>query len=286
MTKARLALFFGIIIISTYPSLVKLNEAPDLVAAFYRMSLPLIFLLPFVFATKKLILSDRKNLLLAALSGLFIASDIAIWNVSIKESTAAQATFLVNLAPIWVGLISLVVLKIKPHGNFWLGALVALMGMLIMLGWRVFYYMQFDRAFLFALLAGVFYAAYIITSKKVLAQLNLWTFFTISLLSSSVYLALLNLIAGNSFVGFTQHSWIIILIQGFVVQLIAWLLINYALKHMKATRVSLSLLSQAILSAVFARFLVGEELSLPMILGGTIILIGIALTFIEKAKAL
>jgi drug/metabolite transporter (DMT)-like permease len=53
---------------------------------------------------------------------------------------------------------------------------------------------------------------------------------------------------------------------------------------MRATRVSLSLLSQAFLSALIARLVLHEHISNQMILGGAIVIFGLVITFYEKVK--
>lgn len=284
MTKARLALIFGILIISSYPTSVKLNATPSSIAAFYRMAIATCLLLPYMLYTKQLVLPKKLILVYSILSGIFIAADISLWNVSIKESTISQATLLVNLAPIWVGIASYFFLKHVPTRNFWIGTVVAVFGMIVFVGIKNFTRLEFDQAFGLAILAGVFYAGYIITSKKALNELALLPFFTISLLSSSVVLLLVNLILKEPFTGFSTGSWLILFYQGIVVQLTAWMLINYAIKNMKATRVSLSLLSQAFLSALVARLVLQEHISNQMLLGGAIVILGVAITFYQAEK--
>jgi drug/metabolite transporter (DMT)-like permease len=51
---------------------------------------------------------------------------------------------------------------------------------------------------------------------------------------------------------------------------------------MKATRVSLSLLGQAVLTALIAFLFLGEQITLQMLIGGIILLFGIRITFFEK----
>lgn len=283
MKPARIALLCGVLIISTYPTLVKLGDAPSAIGAFYRMAIACTFLLPYAIITKQFVIPASKITFFAILSGLFIAADLAFWNIAIKESTAMQATLLVNLAPIWVGIGSYFFLKLNPSRNFWFGTFVAFIGMTIIVGLKVFMTLNFDKAFLYALIAGMFYAGYIISSKKALNQLSVVSFFSISILSASLALGAFNIYQGNAFTGFSRNTWLILFMQGILVQLIAWFLINYALKHMRATRVSLSLLSQAFLSGIVARFVINEAITLQMIIGGSILLLGIGLTFYEKS---
>ncbi|MFB0910768.1 MAG: DMT family transporter, partial [Flavobacterium sp.] len=136
--KPRLALAFGILCISIFPILVKLRLTPGLISAFYRMAISLSLLLPYVLFTKKLKLPNNKNLILGVLCGVLFASDVAVWNIAIQNSSATQASLLVNLAPLWVGIISYVFLNTKPATNFWIGTTVALFGMAMLVGFKFF----------------------------------------------------------------------------------------------------------------------------------------------------
>ncbi|HBL79227.1 MAG TPA: EamA family transporter, partial [Aequorivita sp.] len=49
-----------------------------------------------------------------------------------------------------------------------------------------------------------------------------------------------------------------------------------------ATRVSVSLLGQAVLTTIFAWMFINEEVTLQMIVGGIILLFGIRVTFYSK----
>lgn len=279
--KARFALFVGILCISIFPILIKLELSGGFIAAFYRMAIATLIIVPFTVFSKQLKIPNTKLLGLAALSGLFFASDVALWNVSIIESNATQATLLVNLAPVWVGIGSLLFLKVKPHKNFWIGVTIALVGLVIMLGVKRVSNFDFDKGFILAVVSGVFYAGYILLSKESLKQMNVLSFFAISLLSSTVFLFLVCLFTQQNFFNYGQSAWLSFLVQGIICQVLAWVLISYALKNMRATRVSLSLLSQAFFSAVFARFFLNEQITLPLIMGGLIVLAGIAFTFKE-----
>lgn len=282
MNKPRLALALGVICISIFPILVKLNLTPGVVSAFYRMAIAFVVLLPFVLMTGKLKKSNRKTVLLAALCGLVFGLDVAVWNVAIQESTATQATLLTNLSPVWVGIGAFFFLKDKPTRNFWIGTVVAITGMVLLVGVSTFVNLDFNLAFGFAILSGMLYAVYMLLSKNILNDIDVWNFMTISLLSSTVSIGILSYALGEPFSGFSNAGWFTLLIQGLVCQLAAWLLISYATKNMRATRVSVSLLGQAVLAALLAWLFLDEMISLQMIIGGLILLFGIRITFYQK----
>jgi drug/metabolite transporter (DMT)-like permease len=282
ITKPKLALICGILCISIFPILVKLSLTSGLISAFYRMAIAMTLLLPYVLITKKFKLPAQKLSILAVLCGVIFALDLAVWNIAIQESSATQATLLTNLSPVWVGIGSFLFLKSKPATNFWIGTIVAIFGMITLVGFEYFINMNFDTAFLLAFLSGIFYAIYLLVSKKVLSQVDVLSFMTISLLSSSLFLGIICLLLNEPFSGFTNTGWLVLFIQGIICQLFAWLLLSYATQHMRATRVSLTLLSQAVLTAILAWLFIDETITMQMIIGGIIMLLGIGITFYSK----
>ncbi|MEZ7506821.1 DMT family transporter [Flavobacterium sp. Arc2] len=284
--KPRLALAFGILCISIFPILVKLRLTPGLISAFYRMAIAFSLLLPYILITKKFKLPEKKYLLLAILCGVLFASDVAVWNIAIQESSATQASLLTNLSPLWVGIISYVFLKTKPATNFWIGTTVALFGMAMLVGFKFFLELDFDNAFILAVLSGIFYSIYLLVSKKVLSQMDVLSFMTISLLASTVYLAIVCIWMNEPFSGFSDMGWFVLLIQAVVCQLMAWLSISYATQSMRPTRVSLSLLAQAVITSILAWLFLDEKITLNMIIGGLILLLGIRITFYTKTLSI
>ncbi|MDL5513590.1 DMT family transporter [Arenibacter sp. M-2] len=286
ITKPRIALIIGIVCISIFPVLVKLNYTPGLISAFYRMAIALSIILPYVLFTKQLKIPDLRTLLLTIICGICFGSDVAVWNIAIQESTATQASFLTNLSPVWVGIGTFFFLKPKPSINFWIGTVIALLGMITLVGFKFFAQFSFDIGFSFGLLSGVFYAIYILISKEVLTKTSIVNFMTLSLISSSLFLGILSYALDEPFTGFSTIGWFVLFIQGLVCQLLAWLSISYSTQHMRATRVSLSLLAQAILAAILAWIFLNELITLQMILGGIILLLGIRITFYDKPLVL
>ena len=278
----QLALIVGILCISIFPILIKLRLTPGLISAFYRMAIALTLLLPYVVITKKFKLPTVKLLIPAMICGILFASDVAVWNIAIQESSATQASLLTNLSPLWVGIVSFLFLKTKPGTNFWIGTAISLFGMIMLVGFRFFINLNFDNAFLLALLSGILYGIYLLVSKKVLSKVDVLSFMTISLISSSIYLGIICLILEEPFFGFSDAGWLVLLIQAVVCQLLAWLLLSYATQHMRATLISLSLLAQAVLTAILAWLFLGEIITLQMIIGGIILLLGIRITFYSK----
>ncbi|MBU2920966.1 DMT family transporter [Winogradskyella psychrotolerans] len=283
MTKPRIALAIGIICISIFPILVKLNLTPGLVSAFYRMAIASLFIVPYVLITKQFKVTSKKALGFSMICGVVFGLDVGVWNIAIQQSTATQATLLTNLSPVWVGVGAFLFLKDKPKQNFWMGTVVAIIGMVLLVGFDLFLNFDFNIAFIFGVLSGMLYAVYMLLSKTILEEMEVMTFMMISLLSSTIALGVLSYAFNEPFTGFSDAGWLVLVVQGVVCQLLAWLLISFATKHMRATRVSVSLLGQAVLASILAWWLLDEQVSLQMVIGGIVLLFGIRLTFYEKA---
>jgi drug/metabolite transporter (DMT)-like permease len=158
--------------------------------------------------------------------------------------------------------------------------------MAMLVGFKFFLELNFDTAFLLAVLSGIFYSIYLLVSKKALSHIDVLSFMTISLLASTVYLGIICIVVHEPFFGFSNMGWFVLLIQAVVCQLAAWLSISYATQHMKPTRVSLSLLAQAILTSILAWLFLNEQITVNMIVGGFILLLGIRITFYTKTLSI
>jgi drug/metabolite transporter (DMT)-like permease len=128
-----------------------------------------------------------------------------------------------------------------------------------------------------AILASMFYGAYLITVKRGRNTLDTFTFTMISMLTSTLVLGLICLVTVTPVWGFEAKSWMALLLLGLVPQLVGWLAINQALGHISPTVASVSLLSQSVFTALFSVPVLGEVLTLNEIGGAVVVLAGIYL---------
>jgi drug/metabolite transporter (DMT)-like permease len=102
-------------------------------------------------------------------------------------------------------------------------------------------------------------------------------------MSAAVLILLpINLAGGYQLTGFSELTWLALISLGLVSQLGGWLAINYALGHLSAARVSVSLLGQAVVTALVGIPVLGEILTVNQIAGGILVLGGIYLVHQRK----
>ncbi len=271
-----LLLLFGVLCISWSAILVKLADISGFGSGFYRLFFGTVGIIPVWLYFKKPI-TDLRGVKVAIICGILFACDIALWNTSIMLSKASISTLLANLAPVWVGIGSLLFMKEKPNRIFWIGTAISILGVTIIIGLNQILKASLNLGNGLAIVASMFYGAYLITVRKGRNTLDTFSFTAISMISSTVVLGLICLFTSTPLWGFSTHSWLALIALGLVPQLLGWLAINQALGHIKPTIASVSLLSQTVFTAIFSVLLLGEVLSLHEIGGAVVVLVGIYL---------
>lgn len=276
-------LFFGVVCISWSAIFVKLAGISGFGSAFYRMVFGLIAIVPLWLRFRKPAI-DAKGIKIALVCGLIFASDIALWNTSIMISKASVSTLLANMAPVWVGLGALVLFKERPGKVFWMGTAIALGGISIVLGLDKFSASDFSFGNLLAIIASMFYGAYLLITRKGRSSLDTFSFTFLSMVASTVFLGLLCCVSGVPMWGFSAQTWWLLVALGVVPQMLGWLAINFALAYIQPTVASVSLLSQSVLTALFSVPLLGEYISVREMFGAFIALAGIYLVNSKKQR--
>ncbi len=277
---AYLLLFVGAICISWSAIFVKLAHVPGITSAFYRVLIALIVLFP-IWLISKNKFPTKENLWLICLGGFFFGMDLTFWNQSILLSSAGFSTALANFAPVWVALGTTIFFKQKLNKYFWLGTFISIAGMILAIGWEKVNHLEIGLGNGFALIASFFYACYILATGKSRQKTDTLTFMTFATLSCTVTLFISSLFLHTS-LAVPQESWLPLIGLGLITHVAGWLTINYALGHIQSAIGSVMLLSQAILTSLFAIPVLNEFLTTSQIIGGMVVLIGILIVILKR----
>jgi drug/metabolite transporter (DMT)-like permease len=279
---AYLSLVAGIVCIAWSAIFVRWTDIPGPASAFYRMLIPAVVLLPTFITDRKREQLTGRTWLIISLGGLFFAFDLALYNTAILRTSAANATLLGNNTPIVVGLLTWMVFRRRPQPAFWLGLVLAIAGSVAILWADLSRHAPFGVGDVMALGAAACFAVYLLATEQVRTTTSTLTFLRLSMLATTLVLLLLNFAMGISLRVPHRHTWWALLGLGLVSQLGGYLALTYALGHLPATITSISLLTQGPLTAAMAAVLLGEPLTLPQILGGALVLLGVGLAHRER----
>ena len=279
-SRAYLALAIGILCIGMSAIWVKWAGVPGPVAGLYRVVTALVVLgLPCAARQRQAAAGPlgRRAVVLAALSGVWFAGDLATWSESVRHTSAANATLIGNLAPLWVALGALLFWRLRLRAGFWAGLALALAGGAIIVSADMDAGLSFGAGDGLAILSSLFYAAYLLNTEYSRRTLGTLAFMWLSALGSTVVLIVTCAALGLPATGFSTQTYLALLGMGLVSHVGGWLAINYALGHLPAPLVSVTLLGQPVMTALLGVPLLGERLTLPQIGGGLIVLTGIYL---------
>lgn len=276
LTSAYLALAFGVVCIACSAIFVKFAALPGSTSAFYRVLFAAVIAVPW-WLWKRPSRPAFKAVALTLAGGIFFATELALWQVGLLVTSAANATLLVNIAPVWVGLGALLVFRERLGSYFWGGLAIAFAGMALVVSGGTKQLASFNYGDILAVGGSFFYALYLLVTQRVRAGMDTLTFLAISLISSVAILFATCLMLGSPLSGFSAQAWMSLAALGLFSHLSGYLAINYALGHLRASSVSVSLLGQPVITALLSIPLLGEMLSVQQIIGGTIVLIGVYL---------
>ncbi len=282
--KSMLALLAGVFFTGISAVLIKSASAPGVVTAFYRMLIGSVALIVpvslYLFRLKTPI--SRQGVYMAILGGTFFGIDMAFWATGIVASNATMPTIAANLSPLWAGIGAFWVFKEKPYRGFWIGLFVAFSGIFLMVSNDLFSSTGLIKGILYGLIAGMFYGAYYITTQKGRSLIGTLLYLSISTFSATFVLLLAMLLFNYSFLGYDDKTWYLFFVYGLGVQVVGWMLINYAQGYQRATTVAPTLLGQPVVTAIVAYLVLGEEFTFIQFMGVIIVLVGIFLVHFLK----
>ncbi len=281
---ALAAVTFGATMIGVAPILVRLSELGALSTAFHRMAFAslaaglLTALLP---APAERRPARAGDLLLLAGAGLFFAGDLAFFHTALGHTSVANATLLVNLAPVLVGLGAWGLYGERPTARY-LGGLALAVGGAVWLssagtggdgsggGASLTGDLQ-------AVIAAVFYAAYLLALKRLRAVFPAATLIVWSSAAAALALLALALLTGESLLPASLEGWLVVAALGLVGQALGQGMVAQSLRQLPVGYSSLVLLLQPLVAGALAWLLFGEVLLAGQIAGGLLLLAGLVI---------
>ena len=290
-----LGLLTAILAVSTASILIRFAQAdaPSLVIAALRISFASLVLAPIALLRHRDELASltRRELGLALLSGLFLAVHFATWISSLEYTTVASSVVFVSTGPLWVALVSPLLLKEHLGRAALVGLTLALLGGTIVgladacvwnngLACPSLSTALQGRAMWgnFLALAGAWaVTGYLVIGRKLRAKMSLIPYIFVVYGMSALALIVLMFALGESPLGYQPATYLWILALALVPQLIGHSTYNWALRYLPASLVATANLGEPIGSAILALFILGEVPTPFTLFGGALILAGIYL---------
>lgn len=289
-------LVMAILAVSTASIFIRYAQAggaPSLGIATLRLSFATLLIAPIALTrhldeVRRL---TRSEVLLGVFSGIFLAAHFATWISSLEYTSVASSVVFVATGPLWVALLSPMVLKEHISRTAVIGLALALVGGTVIglsdacvwdsgLSCPAMEDILQGRAMWgnFLALAGAWaVTGYLIIGRKLRAGMSLMPYIFLTYGAGAVTLLLFTFVSGRTLFGFTPQTYGWIFLLAAIPQLIGHSSYNWALGYMSASLVAIFTLGEPIGSAILAFFLLNETPAFLTVAGGVLILLGIYL---------
>lgn len=267
----------GVVFVSFASILIKLSSAPSLIISTYRLTITTLLVFPSFLMKGRGELGrvDGKSLILSMLSGVFLAFHFATWISSIKYTSIASSTILVNTHSIFVILASYLVLKDKVSRKVLASMGITIVGSIVIasgdfgVGSNVFY------GDILAMLGALFVAGYMIIGRLLRQKMSATLYTFIVYLSCTVTLFLLDTVTRTQLYPYALREWLIFAALAVVCTILGHSIFSWSLAYVKPTFLSTAVLGEPVFASIWAIILFNEIPSIWQIAGSAIILYGI-----------
>ncbi len=272
--KIYILLFFGVTVISTSGILISLSTAAPLIIAFYRMFFSVLIMTPFIFFRYKAHPGHFFKLK-PLLAGAFLAIHFFLWNTAFEYTSIANAVIFIALQPFFTYLLEYFFAKEDLRPGILSGLAFALLGSIIISIGDVNILFSKVWGDILAILAAFSAAAYLFTGRSMRKELEYFPYLYIIYTYACLFLFLLSLITGQDFYGFEKQNYLYFISLALGPTLVGHSILNYSVRKVPATIVSLSILLEPVLTTIIAWLLLGEGISWMTLAGGLFILSGV-----------
>lgn len=272
--RIYLILGIGVTVISTSGILIKLSTAPPLIIAFYRMLISTLFLTPF------LLLKYRKQLkgffdIRIAIVGFFLAVHFYLWISAFEYTSVANAVIFIALQPFFTYILEYFFAKDDLHPGIVTGIILALLGSIIISIGDINSLFSKLWGDLLAVAGAFFAAAYLFTGRSLREKLDYFPYLYIIYTYACIFLGIFSLITRQPFTGFDDYNYLYFIGLALGPTLIGHSALNYSVRTLPATIVSLTILFEPVITTILAWLILGEGITLVTFIGGLFILFGI-----------
>ncbi|MDF2674664.1 MAG: transporter [Clostridiales bacterium] len=273
--KSTIQIIISMIIWGSVGIFVKYINMPSLEIAFMRAAVAAVFLLIIgIFNRKKnKSIYSRKNLLLLLASGAAIGLNWVLLFQSYKYTTISNATLSYYFAPVFIMLLSPIVLKEKLTPVRLLSVFGALAGLFLILSNQSNVSMgQYNHrlGMVFGVLAAVLYAGVVLLNKYI-KDFSGFDMTFIQITTAALVLLPFIISRGQLHIE-GSNILLLILVVGIVHTGIAYLIYFSAIKNVKAQSAAILSYIDPVSAILFGTLILSEPVNIIQILGGLLIL--------------
>lgn len=275
--SSRYKIIIAMLIWSTVGLFVKGINLPSLHIVLFRSIIGSTFLIVLGFLKKEKINIDglKANLKILTFSGVFLGINWFFLFESYKNTTISNATLSYYLAPVFMIILSIGILKEKITTKKLIWVFVAMIGLFLIL--------KFDdmeivggynhiKGVIYGIISAAFYALVVILNKFIRNLSGIVVTLT-QLIISGIFLLFMILISSSTaIINIDKKSLLLLIIVGIAHTGIAMYLYFSSIKDVEGQSIAILSYIDPIFALIISWVVLGESMNLSQIIGGTLIL--------------
>jgi drug/metabolite transporter (DMT)-like permease len=291
--QAYLVIALGIIATSSGSIFIKLAQAegvPSLLIAAARMTIATLVLTPIIISRYRSELPslNRRQLVLASLSGFFLALHFATWIKSFEYTIVLVSVVLVSTNPLWAAALEVIFLRARLSRIILISLVIGIIGSLIVaLPTNQITTLGNSPVLgsLLALIGAMAVAVYFVIGRKLRASLSLVPYIWLVYGCAAIFLVIVVIVSGIPLTGYSLQGYVWLVAMALVPQLIGHSSFNFALKYFPASYVGIAGQLEPVLSTILAFLIFTEIPASVQIIGSIIILSGVVLASLSQSRS-
>lgn len=275
--KNKLKIIIAMLIWGTMGVFIKTIPLNSIEIAFYRSIIGAAFILILSIAKKEKWDKEdlKKDLKVLIASGTALGLGWVLLFQGYKNTTISIATLSYYIAPVFIVILSIIVLKEKITLKKILCIIVAIIGLLLVLDIKNIGNIGDNNHLLgifYSVLAAVFYAIVVILNKFIKHLSGFKVTIVQLLVSTIILLPLIILNSTRSLISLDILSLVLLLFVGIVHTGIAYLLYFSSVKEVEGQSIAILSYMDPIFALLIAGLLLGEKMTMIQLFGGILIL--------------
>jgi len=221
-------------------------------------------------------------------AGFFLSLHFFSWIQSLQYTTVAASVIVVNSSPLWVIFLSFVFFRETINPLQVIGLILSFIGVILiaLLNSPLESVNKFQEGVILALFGGVAVAVYFIIGKRMRSSFRVsnipYTYFVNGFCAFFLFVYSV-LLSENIFI-FPESDFFWFFALAIGPSLLGHALYTYAMKILSSQTVSLTVLGEAIGASILSFIFLTEVLSVPTIIGGFFIGVGIIMAVLSEQE--
>ena len=275
----RLAVLLGVAGVSLSAVLVRWSTAPSLILVLYRVGMAAALLAPYTLLRhrEELRALARREVLLCLASGAFLGLHFAAYFESLRYTSIASSVVLVDTEVLFVALGTVLVLRQRLSGRAWLAVTLAFGGSVVIAMADTAVGPDAVRGDIIALSGALCMAVYTMIGAVCRKNISTTVYTFLVYCSAALTVLVIALFSGLPLAGYGAENVLTALGMAVFCTLLGHSVFSWGLKYLPPAFISTAKLLEPVFASVWGLALFGERPGLLTLLGGAVIIAGVAL---------